>query len=271
MKLPFFWIDAFSPRPFHGNPAGVCPLEQWLPDETLRQIAFENGLSETAFFVRTGPGRYHLRWFTPAVEVNLCGHATLASGHVILRELRETEGSVVFDTRSGPLTVSQRGDRLELDFPERVAPAGTPAPAAVMAAAGAAPAESRVAGNHHLLVYPTAGDVAALRPDFAALRALRDVRVIATAPGGDCDFVSRYFASSVGIDEDPVTGSAHCTLVPYWSARLGRADLHARQISARGGELWCRWESPRVRIAGEAVLYLRGELSVQPGRDRRIP
>ncbi|PTY08627.1 isomerase [Opitutaceae bacterium EW11] len=261
MKLPFFWIDAFTAQPFRGNPAGVCPLTEWLPDEILQRMAFEHGLSETAFLVPKGPGRYHLRWFTPAVEVNLCGHATLASAHVILRELKAATGSVVFDTKSGPLGVAERGQRLEMDFPERVAQPHGPLEH-VTAAVGAAPRELRVAGNHHLFVYERESDVARLRPDFAALRGMKDLRVIATAPGEDCDFVSRYFASSVGIDEDPVTGSAHCTLVPYWCERLGRKNVHARQISARGGELWCEWASPRVKIAGQAVCYLKGEISV---------
>lgn len=262
--MHLFWIDAFTDRPFAGNPAAVVPLESFPPDARLQQIAFENGLSETAFFVRTGPARFHLRWFTPAVEVDLCGHATLASAFVLFEHLHQPAGAITFDSRSGPLTVTRRADaKLELNFPALPAAPTEPNPA-LSAALGRAPAQLLRNQRSWLCVYPDYQDVAALRPDHAALARLTPGRIIVTAPGapGDCDFVSRYFAPDAGIAEDPVTGSAHCVLLPYWSARLSRAALHARQVSARGGELWCTLAGDRVRIAGHAVLYLRGEIAV---------
>jgi PhzF family phenazine biosynthesis protein len=260
MSLPLYWIDAFTDRLFAGNPAGVVPLEAWPDDALMRRIAFENGLAETAFLVKTGPDRFHLRWFTPAVEVDLCGHATLAAAFVVFTQLGAAGDVLTFDSRSGPLHVTRLANgRLELDFPARPAPAVTPDPA-LGRALGAAP-EHVAQARDTLCVFPRAEDVLALRPDFAALARLDTFAVIATAPGGDCDFVSRFFAPRAGINEDPVTGSAHCTLTPYWAARLGRQRLHARQVSPRGGELWCELAGDRVRIAGHAVLYLRGEIS----------
>ncbi len=271
MKLPLYWIDAFTDRVFAGNPAAVVPLPSWPADALLQKIAYENGVAETAFFVRTGPARCHLRWFTPAVEVDLCGHATLASGHVLFRELGEDGDRVTFDSRSGPLSVRRRSDgKLELDFPARPA---TPAaaPAALLAGLRRPPAEVRCSERMWLCVYSETGDVQSLQPDDAELARLSPGRIIVTAPGQDCDFVSRFFAPDAGIAEDPVTGSAHCTLMPYWAGRLGRNTLHARQVSRRGGELWCEYvpaapaagphrAAGRVRIAGDTVLYLRGEL-----------
>lgn len=260
MKL--YWIDAFTRRVFGGNPAAVVPLEAWLDDATLQKIAFENGLSETAFFVRTGEARFHLRWFTPAVEVDLCGHATLATAHVLYTELGERGTLLTFDSRSGPLTVARRTDgKLELDFPS-LPPQPTPGNPALSAALGLAPQELLLSKRAWLCVYPSAQDVRSLKPDHAALARFTPGRFIVTAPGeaGDCDFVSRFFAPDAGIVEDPVTGSAHCVLMPYWSVRLSRTTLHARQISARGGELWCEQAGDRTRIAGESVLYLRGEI-----------
>ena len=272
MKTALYWIDAFTDRVFQGNPAAVVPLETWPEDRQLQAIARENGLSETAFFTRTAPGRYRLRWFTPAVEVDLCGHATLASGFVLYHLLGEQAPQLEFATRSGPLTVTKTaGGRLELDLPARPAwPAEAPA-ALVAALGGLAPAETHRSATSWLLVYPESGYVRHLRPDHAALAAFRPGRMIVTAPGGSAggaaeadapDFVSRFFAPDAGIAEDPVTGSAHCTLTPYWAARLGRTTLRARQVSARGGELWCTLAGERVKIAGQAVLYLRGEIEV---------
>ncbi len=262
MKLSLYWIDAFTHRVFCGNPAGVVPLETWLDDDTLQKIAFENGLSETAFFVRTGEARFHLRWFTPAIEVDLCGHATLAAAHVLFTELGARGSLLTFDSRSGPLTVARRADgKLELDFPS-LPPQPAPADNHLAAALGLAPQQLLLSKRAWLCVYPNEQDVRSLRPDHAALARLTPGRFIVTAPGraGDCDFVSRFFAPDAGIVEDPVTGSAHCVLMPYWSQRLGRTSLHARQVSARGGELWCEQRGDRTRIAGESVLYLRGEI-----------
>lgn len=264
MRLPLYWIDAFTDRVFGGNPAAVVPLETWPDDRLLQQIAFENGLSETAYFVRTGEARYQLRWFTPAVEIDLCGHATLASAYVLFHVLGLAGERVTFDSRSGPLGVTRRADgKLELDFPALPSQpiAGEP-PELLSRGLGVRPQAVERSETRWLCVYPHAEDVRRLQPDHAALGRLEPGRIIVTAPGTDCDFVSRYFAPEVGLPEDPVTGSAHCTLVPYWAARLGKTALHARQVSARGGELWCALAGERVRIAGHAVLYLRGELSL---------
>jgi PhzF family phenazine biosynthesis protein len=258
--MQLFWIDAFTDRPFTGNPAGVVPLERW-PDEAVMQlIAFENGLAETAFFVRTSPDRFHLRWFSPTLEVDLCGHATLAAAYVIFTEIGATGDILTFDTRSGPLLVERLADgRLELDFPSRPAQP-VPVSPALVRALGATP-ESVAQSRDTLCVFPREEDVRALRPDFAAVAALDTFGIIATAPGNDCHFVSRFFVPRAGVNEDPVTGSAHCTLTPYWARRLGRTQLHARQVSARGGELWCELSGARVKIAGNAVLYLKGVIA----------
>jgi PhzF family phenazine biosynthesis protein len=238
----------------------VVPLERWLPDDVMQRIAFENGLSETAFFVRTGPGQYHLRWFTPAIEVELCGHATLASAHTLWTELGERAELITFASRSGPLHVTHAGDRLELDFPSQPAvPAA--APDLLIQGLGRQPEFAGRAGTRWLCVFVQAAEVRALRPDQARLAQVTPGRVIVTAPGDDCDFVSRFFAPDAGVPEDPVTGSAHCTLTPYWAERLGKPRLHARQVSARGGELWCELRGDRVGIAGRAVTYLHGEIA----------
>lgn len=261
MKRPLYWIDSFSLEVFRGNPAGVVPLATWLPDDLMRRIAFENGLAETAFFVRTGPDRFHLRWFTPAAEVDLCGHATLAAAFVLFTQLGQPGTAITFDSRSGPLIVTRReAGLLELDFPSRPAVPIDP-PAALLRGLGATPAFYAQA-QANLAVFATADEIRALRPDFAALATLEQYGTIVTAPGEDCDFVSRFFAPRVGVPEDPVTGSAHCVLTPYWAARLGRNRLYARQLSARGGELWCELVGDRVKIAGHAALYLRGEIEV---------
>ncbi len=255
MKVPYFHVDAFASELFRGNPAGVCLLREAVEDATLQRIAFENNLSETAFVLPQGE-ELSIRWFTPTVEVNLCGHATLAAAHVLVTEAR-CHAPIRFESASGVLGVSEEGGRLVLDFPARpgksVAGAGELTPAL-----GAAPREVFKAQDF-LCVYERAEDVLALRPDLAAVAALDARGVIVTAPGEDCDFVSRFFAPGCGIPEDPVTGSAHCTLAPYWAARLGKTALFARQVSARGGELWCELVGDRVRIGGRCLTYLRGE------------
>ncbi len=266
MNLPFFWIDAFTRCPFGGNPAGVVPLERWLPDDVMQRLAFEHGLSETAFFVQTGPDRFHLRWFTPAVEVDLCGHATLAAAFTLFTLLGQPGDRVTFDSRSGPLPVS-RPDRdwFELDFP--ATPPSTETDAAtgrrVAAALGRSPDWLGRTRFDLFAVLADAEAVRALRPDPARVAAAGGRGLIVTAAGGDgCDFVSRFFAPQSGVPEDPVTGSAHSGLIPYWSGRLGRTALRARQVSPRGGELRCALRGDRVGIAGQAVLYLRGEISL---------
>lgn len=262
--ISIYQVDAFTGELFGGNPAAVCPLEAWLPDATLQAIAAENNLAETAFFVANEPGGeadYALRWFTPSCEVELCGHATLASAFIVFERLQQSLQKVGFSTKSGVLTVCRDGDRLELDLPALPA---TPcdAPAALVEGLGATPVETALASNY-LAVLESEAEVASLAPDMESLAKLHPHGVIATAPADaeGVDFVSRYFAPSFGIPEDPVTGSAHCTLTPYWAARLGRPELEARQISSRGGVLWCQLSGERVAISGQAILYLEGTLS----------
>lgn len=258
MKIPLYQVDAFTDRPFAGNPAAVCPLPRWLPDATLQAVAAENNLSETAFFVPEGDG-YTLRWFTPAREVELCGHATLASALVVFQFLQPGARSVRFTSpHSGRLPVDREGELLVLDFPARP-PQPCDPPPDLARALGRQPG-AVLLQRDYFAVFEREAEVRALRPDRAALLELPVQGVAATAPGDDCDFVSRYFVPSAGIDEDPVTGSTHCVLAPYWAARLGRPKLRARQVSARGGELQCELRGGRVRIGGRAVLVVEGQL-----------
>jgi PhzF family phenazine biosynthesis protein len=261
LNLPVYWIDAFTDRIFGGNPAAVVPLEAWLDDTLLQRIANENGLSETAYFVRTGPARAKLRWFTPSVEIDLCGHATLATAHVLYNQLGQRESPFTFDTKSGPLTVASNGALLELDFPARPA-RPTEAADALVAGLGLRPDLTLRSERMWLCVYKNPDEVTRISPDFAMLSTLVPGRIIITAPGVDCDFVSRFFAPDAGVHEDPVTGSAHSTLVPYWAARLGKNRLHARQLSRRGGELWCELAGDRVKMAGYGVAYLKGSITL---------
>jgi PhzF family phenazine biosynthesis protein len=271
MELDVYQVDAFSARPFAGNPAGVVPLQAWLPDATLQAIAAEMNLAETAFFAKE-PDGYRIRWFTPTVEVPLCGHATLASGHVLMRGLRPDLHRIEFQSLSGLLSVEKSGERLELDFPThgfRPAPEALPKVAACF---DVKPVEMHVSESYdaYVALFETAEQVARLTPDFIRLNAL-DRTVVVTARGergvgtgdtGDVDFVSRYFAPTSGIPEDPVTGSTHCVLTPFWAEILGKTELHARQVSRRGGDLWLKLEGDRVKIAGHAVSVLKGKLSL---------
>jgi PhzF family phenazine biosynthesis protein len=259
MRLKYYHVDAFTSRPFVGNPAGVCPLERWLPDDLLQRIAAENNLSETAFFTRED-GFFRLRWFTPATEVDLCGHATLASAFVLFTELGHMEENVRFQTLSGALAASRRQDLIELDFPARP-PQPCPAPDALLRALGSRPSEV-LKSRDYLVCFDSQADVAALTPDMALLEKLDCLGIIVTARGDDADFVSRFFAPGAGVAEDPVTGSSHCTLIPFWAQRLGKQQLFAKQISRRGGELFCRLLGDRVGIGGQAILYSRGELEI---------
>jgi len=261
MKLPIYWVDAFTDLPFGGNPAAVVLLESWLDDGLLQAIANENGLSETAFFIRTGPASAKLRWFTPSLEIELCGHATLGTAHVLFNDLGQTEWPFAFETLSGTLSVNRWEGLMELDFPGRPASPAEPG-AGLVSALGAKPLETLRSEFMWLCVYASEADVRSLSPDFPALAKVSPGKIIVTAPGSDCDFVSRFFVPYAGINEDPVTGSAHCTLVPYWSSRLGKMKLHARQVSRRGGELWCTLDRERVRMAGKAVSYLKGYIEV---------
>ncbi len=262
LQIPIYQIDAFTETLFGGNPAAVCPLERWLDDDVLQSIASENNLSETAFFVAEGAG-FRLRWFTPSVEFDLCGHATLAAGYVILNHLMLLSREVAFETRSGTLNVRRNGKGLTMDFPA-LPPGEVFAPErAILEAMGLAPQLCMRIRELHgspyiFLVYETQSQVAGLKPTYSILHA----NVIATAPGDNVDFVSRFFAPMAGIDEDPVTGSAHCTLVPYWAERLGKSELTARQISKRGGDVSCKIEGDRVILGGKCAFYMEGRIYV---------
>jgi predicted PhzF superfamily epimerase YddE/YHI9 len=262
MSLQVFQVDAFTAKPFAGNPAAVCPLAEWLDDELLRMVAAENNLSETAYLVPRGD-HYELRWFTPRCEVKLCGHATLASAFVLLQVLGTKSDSVRFETRfSGALTVSRDGDLLAMDFPALAPWTCALPPAALVEGLGRPPTTVVQIEDNYFAVYEREEDIRRIRPDFRLLENLHPAGVAITAPGNDADFVSRSFAPSYGVPEDPVTGSTHCSLAPYWAQRLGRTKLHARQVSERGGEMWCEVRGDRVILKGNAVLMLRGELLI---------
>jgi PhzF family phenazine biosynthesis protein len=261
-KLAIYEVNAFTDTPFKGNPAAVCPLEEWLPDALMQSIAAELNLSETAFFVRREDGDFDLRWFTPAVEIKLCGHATLASAFVLFHHRSEQRERIIFHSKSGPLYVSRFEDKLELNFPANV-PQPKEVTPALIEALGAAPREAWQARDT-VVLFDSAEEVRALRPDIAKVKALDTYGVIATARGTGVDqgvdFVSRFFVPRAGIAEDPVTGSAHCELVPLWAQRLQKNALRARQVSQRSGELWCQLEHDRVKMAGHAVLVWEGNL-----------
>ncbi|MEL6347906.1 MAG: PhzF family phenazine biosynthesis protein [Myxococcota bacterium] len=269
MRIALHQIDAFTDTIFSGNPAAVCPLPRWLGDDVMQAIAAENNLSETAFVVSRAGGTWELRWFTPTTEVDLCGHATLAAAWQILRHGPQLD-TIRFETRSGPLTV-QRADHgaLTMDFPA-IPPDAAASIEGLADALGAPPEGIFSIRNVHnaryvMAVFPTADAVAALAPDITALGSDLGVNVIVTAPGqGDVDFVSRFFAPASGVAEDPVTGSAHCTLAPYWAERLGKTVLNARQLSARGGALICGVVGDRVQLTGHCALYLDGTINL-PG------
>jgi PhzF family phenazine biosynthesis protein len=259
VKIRQYQVDAFANRVFEGNPAAVCPLDEWLDDEQLQRIAEENNLSETAFLIAAGDD-FELRWFTPTREVDLCGHATLASAHVLFHHLGYSRATVHFHTRSGRLSVTRDGKLLSMDFPA-IACAPCDAPGALVEGLGHRPVEVHC-GSNYMAVLEDEETVRGIEPDQALLGRLDLHGVIITAPGTDADFVSRYFAPKFGIPEDPVTGSAHCQLAPWWAARLGRTRLHARQVSRRGGELICRVNGDRVILSGEAVSFLVGEITL---------
>jgi PhzF family phenazine biosynthesis protein len=262
MKVPIYQVDAFASSLFRGNPAAVCPLDSWLPDQTLQAIAAENNLAETAYYVPRGPGRYGLRWFTPKVEVDLCGHATLATSAVILGIRREFAGErLVFETLSGELTVEREGDLYALNFP-RNAPVEGKVDPGLTEALGVAPKQVLIGANAYFCIFDTEEQVRALKPNMDKVAALDQWSVIVTAPSSDADCVSRFFAPAKGIPEDPVTGRAHTVLTPYWAQRLGKKKIFARQISARVGELWCEDLGSRVKIAGRAIPYLEGTIEV---------
>ena len=262
MNLQIFQVDAFTDKTFGGNPAAICPLTEWLPAETMQRIALENNLSETAFFVRRGDV-YEIRWFTPTIEVNLCGHATLASSYVIFNLLGETANIVkLHSDRSGALSVEKQGDVLILDFPS-YGLNEIETDEKLVEAVGKRPLKTwETQGNMVFMLFEKESDIAELAPDMSALAKIPFDEVIVTAQGDSADFVSRMFAPRIGIAEDPVTGAIHCSLIPFWAEKLGKTELFAKQISARGGELFCALKGDRVKIGGHATLYLKGEIYV---------
>ncbi|MET4025110.1 PhzF family phenazine biosynthesis protein [Marinobacter sp. MBR-99] len=265
MKTDIYQVDAFTNELFRGNPAAVMPLKSWLPEQQMQAIALENNLSETAFLVplpEQDDGDFHVRWFTPTVEVPLCGHATLASAWVVFNRLDWQRDTVRFQSKSGPLAVTRRSDDwLELDFPNLAFQSG-PTPELIRKALARAPEQAFYVPNdtNYMVILDSETAVAEAAPNLALLAELGNQGLIVTAPGTECDFVSRYFAPGAGIDEDPVTGSIHSVLVPYWAERLGKQTLEARQLSARGGVLRCELRGNRVAIAGQAAFYMEGSV-----------
>lgn len=259
MKLPIYQIDAFTNEQFKGNPAAVCPLNEWLADEIMQNIAAENNLSETAFFIKNGD-YYELRWFTPKAEIDLCGHATLASAFVIFTYLEQSINQIKFHTKSGVLEVSKNGELLSMMFPSREGEL-CKVPEALIKGLGKTPKEVYKARDY-LVVLETEEEIRNLQLNMNALKELDGFGVIVTAKGNEVDFVSRFFAPKAGIDEDPVTGSAHCTLVPYWKKVLNKEEFIALQVSERGGKLYCTDLGEQVKISGEAVVYLEGFITI---------
>jgi PhzF family phenazine biosynthesis protein len=261
MKIQIFQVDAFTNKLFGGNPAAVCVLHTWLSEPVMQAIAEENNLAETAFILQEN-GRYHIRWFTPVIEVDLCGHATLAAAHVIFTYLHHSSDTIEFSSlRSGLLTVSRVDGLLTLNFPVDVF-SKVETPLVLAEALGIEPMETYRGKTDYMVVLPSEKDVQQLTPDLQLLSVLEVRGIIVTAVGDKVDFVSRFFGPRSGINEDPVTGSSHTTLVPYWSKELDKQKLSALQLSARGGQLWCIMLGERVAISGHAVTYLKGEIEV---------
>ncbi|BCB06930.1 putative isomerase [Vreelandella venusta] len=263
MNIDLYQVDAFAAKPFEGNPAAVCPLEAWLDDTLLQAIATENNLSETAFFVPTESG-YHLRWFTPSVEVDLCGHATLAAAWVIFNVLGDSAETLAFETRSGQLLVQRNGNDLAMDFPAKVVEP-LAMEAEVKAALGINEIEALLISDDIVVVVNDAQLIELLTPDMQQLKHLPGRGIVVTAKGSDVDFVSRWFGPKVGVEEDPVTGSAHTSLAPYWAKKLGKRQLTARQGGARKGALSCEIEGDRVIIKGRVAPYLKGVITLPNG------
>lgn len=259
MTVPIYQVDAFANEIFEGNPAAVCPLEDWLSDDIMQKIAMENNLSETAFFVEQGRS-YRLRWFTPTTEVDLCGHATLASAHVLFEHLDYGDEVIQFESNSGELKVRRQDDKLIMNFPASALNKAAP-PSFLVEAIGV-PVQELYRDTDYLYVVETEEEVRNLKPNIPLLEKA-DVRgIIVTAPAKEVDFVSRFFAPAAGVDEDPVTGSAHTMLTPYWSNRLGKEELVGRQVSRRGGTVYCRQMNERVELAGTAKTFLKGEIHI---------
>lgn len=260
MKIKLFQVDAFTDQLFKGNPAAVCPLENWLPDNTMQQIAAENNLSETAFIVSQGEA-FEIRWFTPQIEVDLCGHATLASAHVYFEELEYPAAQIVFHSKSGPLTIMRHELGYSMDFPTDTITAIEPTKK-IIDLLELSPKAIYKGSSDYMVIVEEEASVKAYDPDFQKLAQLPARGIIVTAKGDRVDFVSRFFGPQVGINEDPVTGSAHTTLTPYWAKQLNKQTLTARQISERQGNLTCVYKGDRVELIGRAVTYLKGEMEV---------
>lgn len=258
MTFPIYQVDAFTSKLFSGNPAAVIPLEKWLADSVMQNIAAENNLAETAFFIKEGDG-YHIRWMTPTVEVPLCGHATLASAYVIFNFIEKESNKIKFKSKSGDLFIERKGDLLSLNFPSNM-PRPTEIPKELYECFGRTPVEVLTTDFFLFVVFDSEEFIKTYEPKFDLIKKIHGDSVIITARGNDVDFVSRMFAPNSGIDEDPVTGSAHTVLTPYWSQKLGKKKLTARQISKRGGDLLCEDLDTRIKISGEAVLYLMGNI-----------
>lgn len=256
MTLPIYTVDAFATTHFSGNPAAACPLKTWLSDETMQQLAAENNLSETAFFVEENEG-FHIRWFTPEFEIDLCGHATLASAYVIFNELNYNKQTIKFTCKSGELLVSKKDDKIELNFPSRMPQAIEP-PEFLLKGLSIAP-KLVLKSRDYFVVFENENEIRDLKVDMNFLNELDVIGVIVTAMGHEVDFVSRFFVPNSVIIEDPVTGSAHSSLIPYWSKQLNKKELTAKQLSKRGGYLWCEDKGERVTMAGQGILYMKGE------------
>lgn len=268
MKLKIFQVDAFTKDLFAGNPAAVVPLDAWLPDDVMQRIAAENNLAETAFFVKSGD-IYEIKWFTPTVEIALCGHATLASAYVVFRIVGHDSDKIQFRSHiSGDLFVERRDDLFMLDFPSY--PSKVYELPGLGEILGREPLEIVEAGGYVIALFANETDVAEIKPDFRAMANLDAHAVVVTAKGASSDFVSRFFGPAVGVDEDPVTGSSHCRLIPYWAEKLGRTKLFARQISKRGGEIYCELFGDRVKMGGNAVLYMKGEIYVDATGEKSV-
>lgn len=261
MKIPFYQVDAFSSRVFGGNPAAVCVLNSWLDSDVLQNIAAENNLSETAFLVQISPGNYDLKWFTPTIEIDLCGHATLASAFVLFKYYDQGKMVLKFQTASGELSVEKSEDLLSMNFPAR--PPIETTPPQILTEALGVEASYVLESRDLLAVFEDENVIQNMSPDFDKIRKIKShFAVIVTAPGESSDFVSRFFAPNAGVNEDPVTGSAHCTLIPYWAKRLNQNKLHAYQLSSRKGELFCEYSGNRVSISGRSTLFAKGEIYI---------
>jgi len=263
MKLTIYQVDAFTSKVFGGNPAAVIPLQTWLDDVLMQKIAVENNLSETAFFVKHDEG-YHLRWFTPTLEIDLCGHATLASAYVIKTFLEPHLQEITFTTqKAGILKTYCKDGMYTLDFPSRM-PIATKVPAVLLESLGITAAIEILKSRDYFVVLPNEEAVQKTEPDFSRMKEL-NAGIIITAKGHTADIVSRFFYPAAGVDEDPVTGSAHCNLIPYWSEKLGATKIYAKQLSKRGGDLWCEYKGDRVLMSGHCVLFMTGEISIEQG------